>query len=101
MATVTETLRAFAAVVSLPVSIFIVAVKVGKVSDAAMVCDTAFSIEVMLRPSPGTSTCGKLCATSFIEGRARCTSAAVITPSGPLPATKLMSTPKAPATLRA
>ena len=50
MATVTETLLALAAAVSLPVSMFTVTLKVGRVSEAAIACETAFSIEVMARP---------------------------------------------------
>src|SRR5574340_1833979 len=86
IATVTDTFFALAAAVSAAVLMFTVTLKVGSVSEAVIAWETAFSIDVIARPWPGTSTCGSERATSCIEGRARATSAATITPDGPVPA---------------
>src|SRR5574340_1290056 len=101
IATVTETFFALAAAVSAAVSMFTVTLKVGNVSEAVIACETAFSIEVIERPWPGTSTCGSAWPTSAMLGRARATSAATITPDGPVPASPVRFTPSCAATLRA
>ncbi len=101
IATVTETFFALAAAVSAAVLMFTVTLKVGSVSEAVIAWLTAFSIEVIARPWPGTSTCGSECATSAMLGRARATSAATITPDGPVPARPVRFTPSCAATLRA
>src|SRR4030065_2854388 len=86
IATVPETFLALAAAVSAAVSSFTVTLKVGSVSEAVIAWETAFSIEVIGRPWPGTSTCGSECATSAMLGRARATAAGTITQEGAGPA---------------
>ena len=101
IATVTDTFLALAAAVSAAVLMFTVTLKVGSVSEAVIAWLTAFSIEVIARPWPGTSTCGSEWATSAMLGRARATSAATMTPDGPEPARLVRFTPSCAATLRA
>src|SRR5574340_214094 len=101
IATVTDTLRALAAAISFSGRTLAVAWKVGRVRAAVMEWATAFSIEVIGRPWPGTCTCGSWCATSAMEGRARATSAETITPVGLEALTWFKSTPVWAAILRA
>ncbi len=87
MATVTDTPRRLAALISAPGWAFMVTWKVGMVSEAVMEWLTARSMAVIGRPWPGTCTSGMMCAGTWratSEGRsmgwARCTSSATTSP---------------------
>src|SRR3569623_2869067 len=108
IATGTDTPFFFAAEMSAPGCACSDTRKVGMVSDAVIEWLTAFSIDVIGRPTPGTCTSGMACAgmgAMVAAGRwmgcAFKTSSATISPLGPLPRTLFKFTCSSPASLRA